>query len=307
MEMEQDRAGIVAGGLRVACTPSPNSMTSPSRTRLALRTNAHQLLRSSRLCSVAPTLASPRRPSSWAGMTRVSLNTSTSPGRRIVRQVEHIAVRQSARLRPAACAPHRAGARGEGRCGRAEGRSRKGRRALLRGRRLLRGSARARALELGSRCAEPARLPVQPARVPERSGFGSWRGAAPVQARSRSSGGLGGRRYGRGARQPPAARASGPPMLARTIRVGWAGGSPTAMPSTAAIPSITRPNALYLWSRLKRRREHDEELAVGAVGRFGARHRRDPANVRQVVELGRAGRGAASRPRRCPWDRRPGP
>jgi hypothetical protein len=40
-------------------------------------------------------------------------------------------------------------------------------------------------------------------------------------------------------------------MDARTILVGWDGGSPTAIPSTAAIPSITRPKALYLWSSLK--------------------------------------------------------
>src|SRR5688572_22319810 len=43
---------------------------------------------------------------------------------------------------------------------------------------------------------------------------------------------------------------NGPPMLARTIRVGCAGGSPTAIWSTAAIPSTTRPKALYLWSSL---------------------------------------------------------
>ncbi len=54
----------------LAFTPSPKSIKSPSRTRLALRTNAHQLLRPSRLWRVAPMLASPRRPSSCAGMTR---------------------------------------------------------------------------------------------------------------------------------------------------------------------------------------------------------------------------------------------
>ena len=40
-------------------------------------------------------------------------------------------------------------------------------------------------------------------------------------------------------------------MLARTIFVGSAGGSPGAIASTEAMPSMTRPNALYLWSSLK--------------------------------------------------------
>ena len=85
--------GIVTKGLymnardgcdvpRIAETPAGNSIRSPSRRRLALRTNACHRRRSIRLCSVAPMLASPRRPSSWAGITRVSLKTSRSPGLR---------------------------------------------------------------------------------------------------------------------------------------------------------------------------------------------------------------------------------
>jgi hypothetical protein len=52
----------------------------------------------------------------------------------------------------------------------------------------------------------------------------------------------GGRGGGGGGRR----RGSGPPIVARTIFVGSAGGSPTAIASTAAMPSMTRPNALYL-------------------------------------------------------------
>ena len=60
---------------------SPKSIRSPSRARFALRRNARHSRGPSRLCSVAPMLASPRLPSSCAGMTLVSLNTRTSPGR----------------------------------------------------------------------------------------------------------------------------------------------------------------------------------------------------------------------------------
>ena len=54
-----------------------------------------------------------------------------------------------------------------------------------------------------------------------------------------------GSRPGAGAAAGAAALGAAP-MLALTILVGWAGGSPTAMASTAAMPSITRPNAVYL-------------------------------------------------------------
>src|SRR6185369_9882615 len=47
----------------------------------ALRRKARHSRRLSRLCSVAPMLAAPRFPSSCAGITLVSLNTSTSPAR----------------------------------------------------------------------------------------------------------------------------------------------------------------------------------------------------------------------------------
>src|SRR4249919_1495036 len=56
---------------------------------------------------------------------------------------------------------------------------------------------------------------------------------------------------GAGAAATTGGAGSGPPIVARTILVGWGGGSPMAIPSTAAMPSITRPNALYLWSSLK--------------------------------------------------------
>ena len=72
------RASAVA-----AVTPAQERQSaSPSRSRLPLRTKASQRRRSIRLCKRrADPGFSPRRPSSWAGMTRVSLKTSTSSRR----------------------------------------------------------------------------------------------------------------------------------------------------------------------------------------------------------------------------------
>ena len=57
-----------------------------------------------------------------------------------------------------------------------------------------------------------------------------------------------------------------------TILSGLDGGSPCLILSTASMPSITWPQTVYWPSRNRRRREHDEELAVGAVRVVGARH-----------------------------------
>jgi len=48
-----------------------------------------------------------------------------------------------------------------------------------------------------------------------------------------------------------AAIGRGPSSQARTIFVGWAGGSPLAMPSTNCMPEMTRPRPVYLWSSWK--------------------------------------------------------
>jgi hypothetical protein len=113
----------------MAVTPAPKAMVSPSRRRLPLRTKACQRRKSIRLCKVAPIRASPRWPSSWAGITRVSLNTSTSPARSSEGRSR---TPRSARGAPPATWSIRAASRG--RAGRramasGEGRNRTGQRA----------------------------------------------------------------------------------------------------------------------------------------------------------------------------------
>ena len=329
MKMEQDRAFVVAGD-RAGLHPLPRTRSRRHRApawRCGRRPTSSA--RPSRLCSVAPTLASPRRPSSWAGMTRVSLNTSTSPGRRISGR-SSTCDPTARRPRPAACAPHRAGARGEGRCGRAEGRNRKGRRALLRGAAPLAaagsaaGCRRGRAASAGAgagaaagaRCRLSRRravppLPAAPPR-PRRAGAASSARDAAGGRRGADAGAVaaaaGCRRGRRRSGNRPAAPASGPPIVARTIVVGCAGGSPTAI-------CVDRRHALD--HPAEARYICGQALNVGAsmmknwllalFRLLGARHRSDAAQVRQVVEFRRQVGQRASRPRRCPWDRRPGP
>ena len=244
--LEQQLDGLVAHGSgagsrlprrarpRWPSRPRRNSMTSPSRTRLALRTNAHHSRRPSRLCSVAPTRASPRLPSSWAGMTRVSLNTSTSPGRRMsgrsstlrsdsARALDQQHARRIARAR---------GAKGDaiGRkvevekvdahyCG--VGRLlRRGFRQPAREPRPPVQPARARAPRPQERAFRP---PLRPARAreprPQERRFGRRRRHRTRRRRSAGAAAAG-VAAGAGAAATTGGAGSGPPIVARTILVG---------------------------------------------------------------------------------------
>ena len=115
-------------------------------------------------------------------MTRVSLNTSTSPARSSSGRSRTPRSRQAVAARPAAAARRRAGEPGAARSGRAEGRSRKGRRALrpqrwasLARTRLRRGSRRGLRRSRIGRAAGPRRR--QRRRRPGRlaASLRSWR------------------------------------------------------------------------------------------------------------------------------------
>ncbi len=71
--------------------PSKSSR-SPGRRRRALRARACQVPSGCGWSSVIPTRAEPRRAVSWAGMTRVSLTTSRSPGSEEGREVADVPV-----------------------------------------------------------------------------------------------------------------------------------------------------------------------------------------------------------------------
>ena len=178
----------------------------------------------SRLCSVAPILrlAAPALELGRDDLGVVEHQHVAGPQQR--RQVEHRAVGDLARPRPAAAAPNRAAAPGAARSGRREARNRKGRRASA----AVMGVAGAAAGAAGS------------AAVPRR------RRSPPAPARRARADDLG--RLGR--------RLAG------------------AIASTASMPDDhPAEDGIFVVER-DVRREHDEELAVGAVRALGARHRR---------------------------------
>ena len=199
----------------------------------------------SRLCSVAPIRASPRRPSSCAGMTRVSLNTSRSPARSRPRQ---IARRWRSRGRRAVEHQHPRGV----------ARRRRAQRDALRRQVEIeqvdahRGGRQRRRLawRLGAgasaprrhrrpRCAAPRRRPARPSRARRRSPCrrrGGLRRALGGHRRidRLRRGGIGGGRGGIAARGRARRRrrTSSLPIEARTILDGLAGGSPRSIAST---------------------------------------------------------------------------
>ena len=190
--------------------PAPKSITSPSRSRLALRTKARQLARPLALvqrradrCLAAPAFELGRDDLGVVEHQHVA-------GLQQLRQVEHGAVGDLAARRPAAAAPL--------------SRGRAGRSAIRSG-----GRSKSKRSTRISEAPRRSRLPASLER--RRSSHGRSWSARPAARRRRS-------------RRP------------------------------RPCPQITRPNTVYLPSSATFGREHDEELAVGAVRLVGARHRR---------------------------------
>ena len=75
-----------------AATPSPKSIVSPARARFALRRNACHSRGPSRLCRVAPMLASPRVPFELRGDDLGVVEHQHVAGLEQLRQVEHLTV-----------------------------------------------------------------------------------------------------------------------------------------------------------------------------------------------------------------------
>ena len=122
-----DQAGIVGGRAEADAVARREALRRP-RQAPASATGRSAGSASPR-SGVAP---SPRTRSPWssAGITLVSLSTSTSPGREQLRQVADMAVGEAPRpARPRAAAPRRAAAPGGARSAPRAGRNRTGRRA----------------------------------------------------------------------------------------------------------------------------------------------------------------------------------